>query len=266
MGGISNERLLYVDWTEDTASLQALLDQASRQMETRRKASIMFVLYHNAIKGYAFILFAPTCLDVARVLLGLNVDGSKRVKIEEDADWIPPTQEDIDALETKISTTTDWGDMADLEDELESMQKRPYTQIQLPPLYQVPGLDFQQGWAFNPPSGSQTNVLYTKNPISWAKGSQRQRIAAVTKQIYSRFSSEKSTVSRQVYDHAQKRKVTIQESYPHIEVGRDDRVYITFNPSSNDAAIALLMAKSLFLSNPKTSQNEECQLWYPKSK
>lgn len=264
--GISSDLLLHVDWTEPTQNLQDLLDQASRQMETRRKAKISFVLRHNSHKGYAFILFAPSCLDVARVLVGLNPDGSKRVKVETDANWTPPTQEDIDALETKIATTTDWANLADLEDELESMQQRPTVHIQLPPLYQVPGLEFQMGWAYNPPSGSQTNVLHTQKPITWLKESRKEHVAEFAKKVYSKFSSDTTKVPRKVYDPKSKKRVQIMEAYPHIEVGRDNKVYITFKPSSDDAAIALLMANSLNLINSNTNALEECKLWYPKSK
>lgn len=263
MPGISDERLLYVEWYDETCELQRLLDKASHEMELGRKAKINFVINHNIEKGYAFILFSPKCIDIPRILLGLNADGSERITVTTDNKWTPPSEEEINAMNEKINSTSSWSEICDLEDELENMQIQPIYKTQLEPIFKIDGLDFQQGWAYNPPSGTKNNILYTQKPVN-CNGI--KNLIKTVKSIYSRFASDTTTkYSHKVYNKNKVCYVNIQDTYPHIELGRDNRIYIKFMPGSDDAAIALLMANILYLNNTKTGKIDEYKLWYPKS-
>lgn len=263
MPGISDERLLYTKWESGTNELQQLLKDCVKEMEKERKDKIRFVINHNIQKCYAFILFSPSCLDVPRILLGLNSDGSERILVTRDESWTAPSQEEIDELHDKINSTSSWAEIVDLEEHLESIQVQPIYKTQLEPIYSIPGIEFEQGWAYNPPSGTQTNILYTQKPI---QSSGFKNIIKTVKLIYSRFSSDTTTkYPHKVYNKNKVCYVTIQDTYPHIELARDNRIYIKFMPGGNDAAIALLMANILYLKNPKTDKTEEYKLWYPKS-
>lgn len=262
MSKVSHKRLIYVECTNSLKELQKLLSTLFAKIESRRKAKVNFILNFKESKGHGYIWFAPNCIDVANVLLGLNPNGSKRVIIKEDPDWTPPTQSDIDAVKAQMDSTTNWGEIADLEEKLEIMQIRPTTTIQQPPLFSIPGLEFQSGWAYDSP-----NNLYTIKNITWARSQkQKDAICKGVKLTYSRYVSNSSTlVSHQVYDPKSKKKIYVKESYPHVNMDRNGKVYINFDPNTDDAAIALLMSPAINLKNPSTKANERILIWYPKA-
>ena len=71
-------------------------------------------------------------IKVFNIMVGLNSDGSERMKEIEDEEWEPPEDDEIDALEG----VTSWGDVTEIEQSYE----RPLIKVKEEPLFVFPGI------------------------------------------------------------------------------------------------------------------------------
>ena len=201
--------------------------------------------------GYAYVWFMNK--KMARLICGLNPDGTERVEEIDDPNWSPQK-------ETTTTTSDRWADWCDEEDQtvcpkirnhLPTLMPVPpykYTEEQMQRVKEIieksPGessmnpeegfLEFSMACAKPIPPNYVPNVIHSRNLPSWVTEEQ-------LKQMFQPFVSNKNS-KYTVVGHDGKK---IRESYPKVTIEmstKGSRIgYVEFEPRSFDANFALLM-------------------------
>lgn len=244
MSEIKSSRLLWFTFPEKPISeVEGKLSQLFSKIKPMRgNNDVYYVIKFHSSKTECYLWMAASSIDVRHVLLGLNPDGSKREEIVVDSDWVPYTDDEIRIVEAEMESTKNWGDKAELENKLEIMRlnERPTRLIQKPGLIEIP-FEFQAGWAHPPPPGHETNKLVTVK-FSPAKSNHLDIIEGKLFDHFYRFTANNTTGEKTVVVNGKRIRRDIR--YPWISHDHKGKIYVTFDPESDDASIALTMTTS----------------------
>lgn len=280
-GRYSSPQLLWSETEHDETTFRESFEKLMGQARgCRQDQPIRYLLAHQKRKegpmSDVYVWFCKKCLDVRNVLLGLNPDGSERRQYVDDPNWesseeaIKKLEQQRDAWQEELDdpATTDWGMIGDLEDwiavneaKIEAMKNGtpPKVSVKLGPLLPHDFV-FMEAWARSPPVGHVGNQLIVAVPPqevvhACATEANRLAIARTARATMIPFVSD-AQASRPRHDH--RSNTQIVEQYPIVNVTAKGKIYITFEPETNDAAFALLMYKN----GLKLNAHASVKLWY----
>jgi hypothetical protein len=93
--------------------------------------------YKGNLFGYAYIWVSDP--RIYYLLLGCNADGTERYEEKDDPNWVEPKRDEF-----KFSSSTNWADMDDDEEEFQKIHTRPKLRRALPPLIRLPGYKYNE--------------------------------------------------------------------------------------------------------------------------
>ncbi len=241
--------------------VEEILKNAINQLNIKTEIFVNLISSKDGYCGCAYVWISSP--EVYNAIVGKNLDGSERVRYEDDPDWKPPTD----------STDKSWGDRMENKECLR-------TTIYLESLLSFDGYDFDQKQLDNMSNLStkkgyikiyqafvldvepnlNRHILIAKNIPEWIT-------EEMLKDKFSPFTSDTKTkiqrfINRKrifdtypfinIYNHSNKiSKVKLAESgsfTPKI------MCFITFNKLTYDGQFALLMTKKLVVYHPKTNK------------
>jgi len=244
---ITHKNLLWFEFGTDSK------DQISRKLEqfickvhkiSKEKIKIYTSFHTNRPECYVWFVCSVSTINS---ILGLNKDGSERVKIVEDENWKPYTQEQIDETQKILNNTTSWGDMHELTEKLKVMKenKRPTIKVELPSLISNP-FNLQKGWAKGVPLGYENGVLVsTKQTTIDAKD-----LALVKSKLYETFRPFNTSSDNK---------------FPIVGISKNSKIYITYDINTDDSVIALCMLTGKKYTIIIRKKKYEFNFWYKKS-
>src|SRR3990167_1643505 len=168
--------------------------------------------------------------QVYHIILGRNPDGTDRVKLVPDPDWVEPEEEAF-----SFNTGMGWGDMMCEMEERERSKERPMVRVPLEPLVGDITASTSEG----------DYVIEVQ--ASFEKITPEKRDQCNLSTLYS---SVKCTISDQKLV-AFLRLFSDSSPYPRLKSGKPKNgvrnVYIEFNPNSYDAMFCLQLIKTIQL-------------------
>lgn len=194
--------------------------------------------------GKAFVYISNPA--VYHMILGRNLDGSERIELIDDPNWVAPVASPArsrsNSKEQKINILeADWAELIEREEEKERLSLKyvcPKIPIQLNSLITLPD-----------DIGCEANYVMRIDPNLASHILKTVKLPAVItrdhiKQKFFPFASDCITLhSRRI-----KGKL-VQENYPFVTITRDRTVYIIFDPNTRDAQFALNMTKKTVIKN-----------------
>lgn len=227
---------------------------------------------------YGFGYIRVSNESVYWMLLGRNPDGTERILEYPDPDWISPLPKPPLSFEEEQAKYNEmsWYDIAQEEDKY----IHPMIKEDLGPLMSIPGykydemqyrhlqemavsegkdpskvptmgyFEFARAYARDADDGKMSNVLCARQVPDWIP-------TIAFKNIFKIYASNSDATVRRV-PGSDGDFEEVEESYPFIEFinGKKDSckiVFITFDPSTNDAIFSLLMTRKVRIVHPKRS-------------
>lgn len=188
------------------------------------------------------------------MFLGKNPDGSERVLKTPDQSWTPPSDEE--PLDLQHSSSGSWADMVEEEEEYQQRHTRPVIVTPLPPLLLLNDYTYQSGQREAHIALEARNAAYEKRKVQEVKSTLVVSPAYV-KEVSEEYNHNiicgrsleeagkipawiKESDLRQVFSRHSKKK-----EYPTVVFNHRRHAFITFDPSTHEAAFALLVEPKL---------------------
>ena len=238
---LTNDHFLYVESgtaTNDqlisclTEAIQKYLVSKPKSFSPKFKSNII-TKHDGTTYGYGYVWVED--LKLSNILIGLNPDGSKRVKEIEDTDWVADSNVEKEYHEwlSLPLVGKSWVEIADIEDEFQAKLTRPKLYQPLEPLIVLEGFKMLKASVSEKESHITTNKLFCSSVHSDIHEKD-------IKEVFEPFSTSKSM----------KKGSSNQHRYP--EIGLETKkgsstVLVTFDPSTNDGMFALLMTRRVLI-------------------
>jgi hypothetical protein len=235
---ITNDHFLYVESgtatndqliSELTKAITNYLSIFPKSCSPKFKCNII-TKHDGSTYGYGYIWVED--IRLARVLLGLNTDGSQRIEEKEDELWIPDPsiqQNYSEWLQLPLLGKS-WVEIAEVEEEYQRLLTRPTIKTPLPPLIQLPGFTIQKASVSEKDSNVSTHKLFcTCLPLDITEKDVRE--------VFEPYSTSKS-----------QRKGS--HRYPEICIDTKKNsatVLVTYDPNTYDGLFAILMTKRIVI-------------------
>lgn len=275
----------YTNHEQIKSALQQTLHKVQKELKykihTRFRINVV-TKDNSKTMGYAYLWV--TNPEFYHILLGNNPDGSSRIKIINDPDWQEGSQSDIDRIKETMQTTTNWADIDDLSQQLDSLTNRPTIEIKLPPIVVLPRIFYtdeqyqnilqdnylniylnndsippkfiditiEQGYINNVRNGYTPYILQCCNTPEWIT-------IKMLKQIFIPYVTNPNTeVIRRICGKR------VKGTYPLVHINNNRKAFITFDSNTQDASFALAMCMKLPLVNNTTKEISTLRFYYVK--
>lgn len=293
-----NEHTLYVkSGVASNEQLMKSMRQSLINVSKKLGRSVPCSFKSNLIIGrngvyYGFGYLWVTNPEVYHMLLGRNPDGTERVECYDDPNWIKPTNTLEDALSEITYKSGSWADMTDTEEEIIQTYTCPKIKVQLPPLMELPGYDYddEQLTHFQRLAEKFKNEEVTDPSVLCCDGTTRNGVLTIPKKGYFQIApacvkdpDEKhcrnvlcsrniptwivendlknafkfyASDNKTVIERKIKKK-TIKDTYPFVTINDKRVAFVTFDPNTADAQFALLMTRKLVLVKGEGTPNQQ---------
>jgi hypothetical protein len=272
-----NKHTVYVKTgAADAEQLHKAVQHGLKMVESSLGRKIITKYYVNIVEtingikfGYGYVWF--TNPEAYYVFIGKNPDGSERETYHDDPTWVcpkrtenyPKTWEEMQE-EYQRNIGRSWIDMCIEEEEKERQYICPKIRTILPPLVNLPEFEYtmsqKEQLVKNPKLLGDDSMTHCKFEFSPAyadevdKGKLRNVLFACNVPDWVTEEQLKNTMLTYVSDPTKthRRKVngkTVEESYPWVTKTPTGLVFVTFDPSTNDAQFARMMVRKLEVRN-----------------
>jgi len=230
-------------------------------------------LRDDQLVGYTYI--RVTNPAIYHLLCGRNPDGTERVEVIPDPDWVPPETSEPDYSHDAESN---WADLMDEEDS----QERPMIKKKLPPLLTLgtyrlteeqkriypdlitsiakhnntytPDMKIvvpdEEELACSGAFVTDVEDKYVPNVIC-ARGAPTWLTEAFVKKYFEPYASDTtSKASRFVAGRS------IKDTYPFVTINSSGMVFVTFDPRTRDAQFCIHMKRKAVMIDPSNKNNK----------
>lgn len=278
----------YVDKALNPDGYNSLLKQLRAEVDVVIKSSVQVVRIHlepryeiglirhykGFLRGFAYVYFQD--VRVARLVQGLNVDGSPRCERVLTRGWKPAplsprlkeyqemTPDDFYAMQSDPNRKMSWADVDELEQRLIGAISHPVETRPLPPLVALGTRTVTAGYVNSPKSGFVAHTLHTIVPDVPALANQLRLHHQAGRRGVSRSASESQLPpSPNPLEEVQKWfrflfasfSTANSPQYPEIRIRHDPdkersgSVYISYDEGTHDAEVALAVRPHVEMGN-----------------
>ena len=244
-----------------TESLTLALQEAERilgrKLDSEFKVNII-VGRNGKLYGLGYIWVNSE--EVYNTLIGKNPDGTERYESILDPNWKKPDidyDEAMEKIEEKYLSS--WADFSEAEEELDKQYSPQYIKIQLPPIVQLPGYNYDvdqlehvkslaidkvlaptKGYFHISPAYVEDleekycpHILCSRDVPTWIK---EEHI----KHAFTPYASDSHTIiNRKI------RGTKFTDTYPFVTINENRVAFVTFDSKTHDAQFALLMMRKV---------------------
>ena len=266
-----DEHTLYVETgIAHQLQIEDVFRRAITKLNIPCRFKVNLVTNRDGYCGYAYVWVSSS--QVFHALIGKNLDGSERMIIWKDPNWIEPEISVDDACEEAIEKAEkegmklSWSDMTDIEDKVRQLYICPTTRQKQEPLVELPGYTYDEeqqeflriqaqesdaisneipsqgffeiGSAYIPDMDESLshNVLISRKVPEWIT-------EEIIKNVFRHYASDCTTLHKRSVNGT-----PIRDTYPFIAsyTNRNVRsIFVTFSPLTADARFALLMTRKV---------------------
>ena len=196
--------------------------------------------------GFVFVT-NPT---VYYMFLGKNPDGTDRIKYIDDLNWTKP--EEIEVKEVVYPPGISWAELDEIDRNFDLQRKKficPKIEVLLEPLISlevnsddpVEQITIGRACAPNLEDKFMPNILKSRNVPDFITEKQ-------IKDVFRLYATDNITKHLRVINGKRR-----EDTYPFVNINRNRVVFVTFDPSTNDAAFALHLLKKVAVTNGRSS-------------